>query len=124
MSKARSIIGWILAGLITAFMCFSATGKLGLMDFPGKDKMFLEMGLTGSEPMIVGLLEVFCAFLFLIPRTGVIGTMFICGYMGGVIATHLEHDNNNGFGIIFTLVVGITALVRFPELTTRIMGKK
>jgi len=123
MSKARNIIGWILASLITGFLCFSATGKLGLVDFPGKDEMFLSMGLTENEPMIVGILEVLCAFLFLIPRTGVIGTMLICGYMGGVIATHLEHDNEMGFGIILTIVIGMTALIRYPELTYRITGK-
>lgn len=128
MSKTRNIIGWILGGLITAFLCFSATGKLGLMDFPGKEEMFLGMGLTGGEPMFVGILEVLCAFLFLIPRTGVIGTMLICGYMGGVIATHLEHNKEPftelSFAIPFALAVGITALIRYPELTTRIMGKK
>jgi hypothetical protein len=93
------------------------------MDFPGKEEMFASMGLTGNEPLAVGLLEVICAFLFLIPRTGVIGSLLISGYMGGVIATHLEHDNNLSFAIIFTVVIGITALVRYPELTTRIMGK-
>lgn len=128
MSKTRNIIGWILGGLITAFLCFSASGKLGLVDFPGREEMFIGMGLTGSEPMIVGILEVLCAFLFLIPRTGVIGTMLICGYMGGVIATHMEHNKEpNGdllFAILITLVIGITALIRYPELTTRIMGKK
>ncbi len=124
MSKARNIIGWVLASLITAFLCFSATAKLGLMDFPGKEEMFSTMGLTGNEPLAVGILEVLCAFLFLIPRTGVIGTMLICGYMGGVIATHLEHDNDLSFAIPFTIIVGITALIRYPELTTRIMGKK
>jgi len=123
MSKARNIIGWILAALITGFMCFSATAKLGLMDFPGKEEMFAAMGLTGNEPLIVGILEVLCAFLFLIPRTGVIGSLLISGYMGGVIATHLEHDNDLSFAIIFTIVIGITALIRYPELTTRITGK-
>jgi|SRR6218665_1428953 len=124
MSKVRNIIGWVLAGLITGFLCFSATAKLGLMDFPGREEMFLQMGLTGSEPLIVGLLEVICAFLFLIPRTGVFGSLLISGYMGGVIATHLEHDNDLSFAIIFTIVIGITALVRYPELSQRIMGKK
>ena len=124
MNKVKNIIVWMLAGFITVFLCFSATAKLGLMDFPGKEQMFTEMGLTGNEPLAIGILEVLCAFLFLIPRTGVIGTMLICGYMGGVIATHVEHDNVIGFAIVFTLIVGITALVRYPELTHRIMGKK
>lgn len=124
MTKTRTIIGWILGGLITAFLCFSASGKLGLVDFPGKEEMFLSMGLTGNEPLIVGLLEILCAFLFLIPRTGVIGSLLICGYMGGVIATHLEHDNDVSFAIVLTVIVGITALIRYPELSQRILGKK
>ncbi len=124
MTKTRNIIGWVLGSLIAAFLCFSASGKLGLVDFPGKEEMFLSMGLTGNEPLIVGLLEIFCAFMFLIPRTGVFGSLLICGYMGGIIATHLEHDNDLSFAIGITVVVGITALVRYPELTQRISGKK
>ena len=124
MSKTRNIIGWVLASIITGFLCFSATAKLGLMDFPGKEEMFASMGLTGNEPLMVGILEVVCAVLFWIPRTGVIGSLLLSGYMGGVIATHLEHDNVLSFAIIFTIVMGITALIRYPELSQRIMGKR
>ena len=124
MSKTRKIIGWVLASLITGFFCFSATAKLGLMDFPKKEEMFSGMGLTGNEPLIVGILEVVCAFLFLIPRTGVIGSLLISGYMGGVIATHLEHDNDLSFALVFGVVIAITMLIRYPELSQRIMGKR
>ena len=96
--------------------------KLGLVkEIPG---MFEAMGLTGKEPLMVGIVEVICALLFLIPRTGVIGTMLLASYFGGVIATHLEHDNEIIFGIVFAAIVWITAFIRYPELTARILGKR
>lgn len=122
-TKARKIIGWILASLIAGFLCFSASAKLGLMDFPGKEEMFLKMGLTGNEPLFVGILEVTGALLFLFPRTGVIGALFLSAFVGGVIATHLEHDNNIIFGVVFETLVWIIAFIRFPELSQRILGK-
>ena len=122
MSKARKITGWILASLIVLFLLIaSAPAKFGLVpDYPVS--MMAKIGLTGNEPLFVGILEVLAAILFIIPRTGVIGSMFLSAYMGGVIATHLEHDNNIAFGIGFQVVVWITAFIRFPELTARLFG--
>lgn len=122
-AKTRKIIGWILSILIVVFLVgVSAPMKLGLVkEIPG---MFESMGLTGNEPMIVGIVEVICALLFLFPKTGVIGTLLLASYFGGVIATHLEHDNNVIFGIIFATIVWITAFIRYPELSSRISGKR
>jgi hypothetical protein len=50
--------------------------------------------------------------------------MLLASYMGGVIVTHLEHDNQIAFGIIFEIIIWITAFIRFPELSRRILGKR
>jgi len=122
MSKARKITGWALSIVIVLFLiAASAPAKFGMV--PEYAKNFPKMGLTGNEPLIVGILEVFCGLVFLIPRTGVIGTILLSAYMGGAIATHMEHDNMPFFACGFEALILITAFIRFPELTSRISGK-
>jgi hypothetical protein len=122
-AKTRKIIGWILSILIVIFLAgVSAPMKLGLVE--DKDGMFEAMGLTGKEPLMLGIVEIICALLFLFPKTGVIGTLLLASYFGGVIATHLEHDNNIIFGIVFAAIVWMTAFIRYPELSARILGKR
>ncbi len=121
-SKTKNIIAWSLTILISAFMLFgSASGKF----FGGEalQPMFDKYGLGGNMRYYIGALEVFCTIVFLIPRTGVIGTLLLAAYMGGAIVTHLEHDESYIFQIIISALIWICAFIRFPELTNRLLGK-
>ncbi len=46
------------------------------------------MGFSASGIKLLGVLEVVCFILFVIPRTGVLGTLLLAAYMGDAIATH------------------------------------
>ncbi len=99
----------------------SALGKF----FGGADlqPMFDKYGLGGDMRYYIGALEVFCTIVFLIPRTGVIGTLLLAAYMGGAIVTHLEHGESFIFQIVIAALIWICAFIRFPELTKRVLGK-
>ena len=62
--------------------------------------------------------------LFLYPRTGIVGTLLLVAYMGGAICTHLEFAQPLAPPIIISAFVWIVAVVRFPELSQRILGKE
>ena len=50
------------------------------------------LGKYGYEPSAVlpiGVFEVFCAVMFAVPRTAVLGAILIAGYLGGAAATHV-----------------------------------
>jgi hypothetical protein len=66
--------------------------------------------------------EFLSVLLFIIPRTGVLGTLMLAAYLGGAIATHVEHGQPFIAPAIVQAVVWITAVVRFPELSRRLMG--
>lgn len=121
--KTRNIIGWVLTGLITAFLLFSASGKF--IPSPEMDAMTPALGLTTEKLHLIGAIEIISVLLFLIPRTGVLGTLMLSAYLGGAIATHLEHPAT-GYptaAIIVMALVWITAAIRFPETTQRLMGR-
>ncbi|MCX6191485.1 MAG: DoxX family protein [Flavobacteriia bacterium] len=60
---------------------------------------------------------------FFFPRTGVIGTLLLCAYMGGAIATHLEHGQSIMAPCIIQAFLWAVAIYRFPELTNRLRNK-
>jgi DoxX-like family len=118
--KAKKIIGWILTGLVALVMIFSAVAKLTASEQVLKTAA--SFGLPESTFKSVGILEIFCIVLFIIPRTGVLGTLLVSAYIGGAIATHLEHQLPFFPPAIVECIVWIAAVLRFPELSTRLMG--
>ena len=120
-AKTRNIIGWVLTAGIAFIFISSAIMKLkGGAD---GEKMAAGMGLNAEKLMLIGVVEIISIILFIIPRTGVLGTLLLAAYLGGAIATHLEHSLPITAPVIIQCVVWITAVIRFPELTQRIAGK-
>jgi hypothetical protein len=119
--KTRNIIGWILTGLLALLMIWSAYGKL----FPTTEMkgMLDKMGMTMDAVKIIGMLELLSIVLFIIPRTGIVGTLLLAAYLGGAIATHVEHAQPVMMPCIVEAVIWITAAIRFPELTSRLFGR-
>jgi hypothetical protein len=52
------------------------------------EKGFAHLGLPESMIRPLGVLELSCVIIYLIPRTSVLGAILLAGYMGGAICTH------------------------------------
>ena len=90
--KVKNILLWVLTGLVGALFLFSAFGKLsGNAD---AIKMAEGFGISASAFMTIGIVELISVVLFVIPRTGVLGTLLLAAYMGGAIATHVQHQQD------------------------------
>jgi uncharacterized membrane protein len=118
--KTRNIINWVLAGLVAFIFVGSAIGKL-TADAKGVAES-AAMGLSASAMTALAIIELVAVALFLYPRTGVLGSLLLVAYMGGAIATHLQHSLPLAAPIAISAFVWIAAVVRFPELTSRIVG--
>ncbi len=119
--KTKTTISLILTILVSALFIFSAVGKMaGTKEVIEGAKA---MGLTPATMRNIGIIELIITLLFASNRTGVIGGVLLLAYMGGAIATHLEHGQSVVAPIAIALFVGIVALFRFPELTLRILKK-
>jgi hypothetical protein len=121
-TKTKNIINWVLAGLVGFIFIGSAIGKL--MANAEALKMAEGFGLDANSYMLLGIVEIIAIILFLIPRTAIIGTLLLVAYMGGAIATHLEHAQPVMAPIAIAAFVWIVAFVRIPELSQRVLGKK
>lgn len=119
-SKKQRVAGWILSGLIAAFLGFSASGKF--RDFPGKAEMFGKLGYANDTMMGIGVVEVVVVILFVIPRTSFLGAILLTGYLGGAIATHVRIGDPYFFPIIIGILVWIGFALRRPDVIKSAFG--
>jgi hypothetical protein len=86
----RSIwAGRILTGLATAFLLFDGTIKLVLSP-EALAAATTDLGWPTNMLRGLGVLELACVAVSLIPRTAVLGAVLWTGYLGGAIATHVR----------------------------------
>jgi len=83
-------------------------------------EMGASFGLSAAAYRMLGVIELSSMVLFLIPRTGMLGLLLLSSYLGGAIATHLQHQQDIMFPAILESLIWIAACLRFPELTQRI----
>lgn len=85
---------------------------------------FAHIGIPQGAILPLGIIELSCLALYLIPRTAVLGTLLLTGYLGGAILANII----NGSDFIHALVVGLFvwagAWLRVTELQTLIPIRK
>lgn len=116
----KKIIYWVLTGLIGFVFIGSAIGKFTAN--AEALKMGAGFGLTPQYFIVLGIIEIVSVLLFIIPRTGIVGTLLLAAYLGGAIATHLEHGQSVIAPCFIQAFLWIVAVYRFPELRTRVLN--
>jgi hypothetical protein len=114
-SKALTWAGRIITGLIGLMMTFSATMKL--MNPPGVAEQFSgKFGYPKELILAIGVVEVSCVVLYLIPRTAVLGAVLLTGYLGGAIATHVRVNDPFIAPAIVGIFVWLGIYLRDPRV--------
>jgi hypothetical protein len=90
-SKKALWTGRVLTGLAAMFLLFDAGIKLAMA--PEAVAGTAELGWPVNVVQGLGVLQLICLALYLIPRTAVLGAVLWTGYLGGAIATHLRVGN-------------------------------
>lgn len=93
--------GRVISGLLALLLTMSAAMKLigGTEVVEG----FVRMGLPESLRVPLGILELFCVAVYVVPATSVIGAILLTGYVGGAIVTHLRI----GEPVVFQIALGL-----------------
>jgi uncharacterized membrane protein YphA (DoxX/SURF4 family) len=96
--------GRVITGLIGLLMAFSGTMKL--MNPPAVVEQFVgKFGYPADVTIAIGIVELACVVLYLIPATSILGAVLLTGYLGGAIATHVRvHDS-----FVAPAIIGIVA---------------
>lgn len=104
-STARRWTGRVLSGLVVLFLTFDTVFKLVVS--PEAVKGTLDLGYPTTVLPILGVLELLCLALYLVPRTAIVGAVMWTGYLGGAIATHLRLSNPLFSHTLFPIYVAV-----------------
>lgn len=94
--------GRILSILAVLFMLFDAVGHL-LKPAPVV-QAFLQLGIPLSLSVDLGIIQLLCVLVYVIPRTAILGAVLITGYLGGAVAIHMRVGNPL-FECIFPIII-------------------
>lgn len=103
-SKKMYWAGWILSALPSALFIFS--GAMKLTQSEQVVEGFTHLGYDPGIAVGLGIVEVGCTIIYLIPQTAVLGAILLTGYLGGATATHLRIGEQQYFApVIFGMVL-------------------
>lgn len=103
--RAATWTARIVATLGVAFLTFDTVIKL-LQLAPAVEGT-TQLGFPADAVMWIGLLELACLALYLVPRTAPIGAILWTGYLGGAIATHVRLGNPLFSHTLFPLYIAV-----------------
>src|SRR5690242_2258851 len=101
VSKKVLWVSYIMSAVPVLLLLMSGTMKLVKPPFVLEG--FKHLGLPEHLPMAIGILELSCTIIYVIPRTAVLGAILLTGYLGGAILTHLRV----GEPVIFQFLFGV-----------------
>lgn len=120
--KAIKITGWAMT--IVLALVFTMSAFLKLTQNETALAQASSFGIDATTYQFIGIIEIISLILFIVPRTGILGTMLLVAYLGGAIVTHLQHQQPIAMAVIFQILLWVTAFIRFPELKQRIFSTK
>ncbi len=88
VSNAARWTGRIMTVLPVLLLLFS--GVMKFVPSPQLNEGFKHLELPVTFAPGLGILELGCTVIYLIPRTAVLGAILLTGYLGGAILTHLR----------------------------------
>lgn len=71
-------------------LLFAISAFMKLRGGPEVMQGMAHLGLPESLIIPLGILEISCVVIYLIPATSVLGAILLTGYIGGAICTHLR----------------------------------
>src|SRR3990172_7719497 len=88
VSKTMLWVGRIMSALPVLLLLFS--GAMKLVKPAPVVEGFTHLGYPASLALGIGIVELACAVVYVVPRTAVLGAILLTGYLGGATATHLR----------------------------------
>ena len=87
-SKGMLWAGRVVSAVPVLLLLMSAVMKFARP--PAVVEGFVKFGYPERLLIILGIVELTCTILYLIPQTAVLGAILLTGYLGGATATHVR----------------------------------
>ncbi len=107
--------GWIIS-VLPALM-FLMSGTMKLVQPAGFEDDWAKFGYPKDLAVAIGVTELACTVIYLVPRTAVLGAVLLTGYLGGATATHVRVEDPLFFApVIVGMLVWLGLVFRDPRL--------
>jgi hypothetical protein len=105
MSPKSIWAGRIVSGIAVLFLIFDATLKV--LRLPAAVEGTAQLGYPTSVLFGLGVVQIVCIVLYLVPRTAVLGAILWTGYLGGAVATHVRIGHPLFSHVLFPVYVAL-----------------
>lgn len=106
MVATRSKLVWVGRGIsVLLSLLFAMSAVMKLKGGGGVMERMAQLGLPESLVVPLGILEISCVAIYLIPATSMVGAILLTGYIGGAILAHVRV----GDPFFFQIVLGVCA---------------
>lgn len=102
--------GWVMSALVTLFL-LGASAAPKLINSPLALEPMEVVGWPAKYLLLIGIIEVICAVLYIIPRTALLGAVLMTGLLGAALAANLRVDNPLFSHTLFSIYLGVFAWV-------------
>lgn len=114
VSKKALWAGYIVGALPVLMLLFSGVLKLAKPTMVVEE--FARLGWPESLVIALGIVEIACTIIYVIPRTAVLGAILLTGYLGGAIATHVRIGDPFIGPLIFGVLIWLGLYLRDPRV--------
>jgi hypothetical protein len=101
VSKKALWTGYIMSAV--PVLLFLTGVVMTVLSPPKMVESFTQFGFSESLLPKLGILELVCTILYVIPRTSVLGAILLTGYLGGATVTHIRV----GQPFILPVIIGV-----------------
>jgi hypothetical protein len=99
-------IGYTLTALFALFI-LGASVAPKLLGIPVAEETMRELGWPAGYAFLIGVIELICLVLYLIPRTNVLGAVLFMGLLGGAMATQIRAGSPLFSHVLFSVYLGL-----------------
>ena len=104
--KSMLWTGRVLTGLYVLFM-LGASVAPKLMMMPIAEETMAHLGWPAGYAFMIGLIELACVVLYLIPRTSLLGAALTMALLGGAMATQIRAGSPLFSHVLFGIYLGL-----------------
>ena len=98
--------GRILSGLFALFMAGASVAPK-LLGLPVATETLAKLGWDPRHTLMIGVIELTCLVLYLIPRTSILGSVLFTALLGGAMATQIRAESPLFTHILFSIYLGL-----------------
>lgn len=114
LSKKMLWAGYIMAAVPILLLLMS--GVMKVMNPPFVAEGFVRLGYSGNLALGIGIVELLCVVLYVVPQTAVLGAILLTGYLGGATASHVRIGEPFHMAVLLGVVIWGSLYLRDARL--------